>query len=92
MSEVRPEQDSNRKEKANKKMGGLWTKKGQFTWLCFHFGQGMFHVVAFNFKCNFHQFTWIFCWIDDFFGPPFLHEPYSNGYLEFSKSNTKNYP
>ena len=43
------------------KEGGLWTKKGQFTWLSFHFAvffgpsyvlmrQGMLHVVAFNLK------------------------------------------
>ena len=59
MSEVRPEQDSNRKEKAKKKKGGLWT--GRVTWLCFRFGvffwstvlmrpRGMLHVVALNFK------------------------------------------
>ena len=56
MSEVRPEQDSNRKEKEG---GPL--DRGQVTWLCFRFGvffwstvltrpRGMLHVVALNFK------------------------------------------
>ena len=59
MSEVRPEQDSNRKEKAKKKKGGLWTEgksHGCVFALVFSFGppcscdQGMLHMVAFNFK------------------------------------------
>ena len=48
-----------KERKSKEKEGGLWTKKGQFTWLPFHFGvffglsyvlmrQGMLHVVAFN--------------------------------------------
>ena len=53
--QVRPEQDSNRKEKANKKMGGLWTKKGQFTWLCFHFGVFVFLFRSYDKVC----FTWL---------------------------------
>ena len=56
MCEARPEQDSNRR-KSKEKEGGLWTKKGQFTWLSFHF------VVFFGPS---YVFTWLLLILNHF--------------------------
>ena len=64
-----------RKEKQRKRRGALDKERTihmvVFSLWCFFWSIVRVNVVAFNFK-SFSSFARLFCWIDDFLGPPFF--------------------